>query len=141
MRVLVDTNVLLDVFAKREPFYAASARLWALAERGQVEAYISAISFNNAFYIVRKLATAAEAKEMLRWLRDEFHVVPLSEQILHQAIDSGVIDFEDAIQFFSAIHCAADAIVTRNVDDYPGQKIPTMTPEEFLALHGPGAAQ
>lgn len=136
MRVFVDTNVLLDVFSRRTPFYDASARIWALAEGGQIEAFISAISFNNAFYVIRKLSSPAKAQEAMRWLRDEFKVVPLSEQIIHQAVDSPMGDFEDAIQFFSASQCAAQAIITRNPDDFPSDGVAVMTPEEFLAIHG-----
>ncbi len=133
MRVLLDTNVLLDVFGRREPFYAASARVWALAESGRIEAFISAISLNNCYYVVRKLTSASRAREMLHWLRDEFSIVPLSERLIHQAIDSDLADFEDAIQLFSAVHCSAETIVTRNVADFPTNGIPATTPEEFLA--------
>ena len=135
MRVLIDTNVLLDVFGHREPFYAASARVWALAERGQVDAFISAISFDNCFYVVRKLASITRGREVLRWLRDEFALVPLSEKIVHQAIDSDIQDFEDAIQFFSALHCSAEALVTRNVSDFPVTTLHVLAPEEYLALY------
>jgi predicted nucleic acid-binding protein len=136
MRVLLDTNILLDVFGQREPFYAASARIWALSERGHIDAFISAISFNNCYYVVRKLGSPPQAREVLRWLRDEFSIVPLSERIIHQAIDSDITDFEDAIQFFSAVACSAQAVITRNVGDFPAEGVFVTTPEEFLGRPG-----
>ena len=72
MRVFVDTNVLLDVLARRQPFYKASARIWSLAEAGEITAHISAISFNNIYYIVRKLKNKKTADDALRLLRDVF---------------------------------------------------------------------
>ena len=133
MRVHVDTNVLLDVLAKREPFWRNSARVWTLAESGQITAFISAISFNNCFYVVRKLAGSDRAYQTIRLLRDVFQPVDLSAQLLTQAIDAGFTDFEDAIQYVSAIHAQAQALITRNPDDFPRTGLSVLTPTEFLA--------
>ncbi len=133
MKVFVDTNVLLDVLARREPFYGDSARLWSLAERGRIEALVSVISFNNVYYIVRKAETRKTAERSLRLLRSVFKPVPLDAQILNQAIDSDFADFEDAIHFHSAIHAEADCLVTRETKDYPTTDLSVLTPAEFLA--------
>jgi predicted nucleic acid-binding protein len=136
MNVFLDTNVLLDVLAEREPFYREAFQLWSLAEQGRVRGLISAISFNNLYYVVRKLAGAQKAVRALRMLRDTFSVVPLDEQTLMQAIDAGFKDFEDAIQFFGALKADAACLITRNPGDYPAGQLPIQTPREFLALHG-----
>ena len=85
MTVFVDTNVLLDVLARREPFYEASLRLWTLAERGELRALVSVISFNNLYYIVRKLEGRAAADRAVRLVRATFVPVALDEQLLDQA--------------------------------------------------------
>lgn len=134
MRIFVDTNLLLDVLAKREPFYTAAARVWTLAETGACEALVSAISFNNVFYIVRKALDAASARRALVLLRDVFASVAPDQRILNQSIDSDIPDFEDAIQFYSALHARADYLLTRNVGDFPIGTLPVLAPDEFLAV-------
>lgn len=134
MKIFVDTNLLLDVLAKREPFYTAAARVWTLAETGACEALVSAISFNNVFYIVRKVRDTAAARRALVLLRDVFASVAPDQRILNQAIDSDIPDFEDAIQFYSALHARADYLLTRNIGDFPAGILPILTPAEFLAL-------
>lgn len=133
MKVLFDTNILIDVLAKREPFFADSAQVWTLAERGDIQGCVSVISFNNIYYIVRKLRSRKTADRMVILLRDTFVPVALDGQILNQAIDANFKDFEDAIQYFSAIHAGADCIVTRNIADFPSTDIASLTPKELLA--------
>lgn len=134
MRIFVDTNLLLDVLARREPFYTAAARVWTMAETGACEALVSAISFNNIFYIVRKARGTATARRALVLLRDVFASVAPDQRILNQAIDSDIPDFEDAIQLYSAIHARADYLLTRNVGDFPAGILPILTADEFLVL-------
>jgi predicted nucleic acid-binding protein len=137
MKVFVDTNVLLDVLAKREPFYADAARIWSMAERGQIEAQVSVISFNNIYYVVRRAANRKAADQALRLMRNVFTVVPLNVQVLNQAIDAGFGDFEDAIQFHSAIHAGADCLITRDAEHFPATMFPVLTLPEFLASQFP----
>jgi predicted nucleic acid-binding protein len=134
MRIFVDTSLLLDVLAKRDPFYAAAARIWTLAETGACKALVSAISCNNVFYIVRKARDTANARRALVLLRDVFASVAPDQRILNQAIDSDIADFEDAVQFYSALHARADYLLTRNVGDFPAGILPILAPDEFLAL-------
>ncbi len=133
MRVLVDTNVLLDVLGQREPFWPDSARVWTLAETGRLDARISAISFNNVYHIVRRWGGRVQAERSLRLLRDVFDTVDLTRRVLSQAVDAGFDDFEDAIQYFSAQHVGAEVIVTRNAGHFPRYGPPAMNPTEFLA--------
>ena len=135
MKVFVDTNVLLDVLGRREPFYADSAKVWTLAETGQVEGFASTLSLPNLFYVLRRAEGQKVARKAVGVLRDIFSLVPLDAQITNQAIDSDIQDFEDAIQFFSALRCGAAALVTRNTKDFPGGDVAIQTPGEFLATH------
>lgn len=132
--MFVDTNVLLDVLAQREPFYRASATVSTQIEEYRLEGFISAISFNNIHYILRKRAGAAKALQAMRALMDTFTTVELDERTIRRAVDSGMDDFEDAIQYFSALRCSADYLLTRDVGGFPHQDIPVLSPEEFLRL-------
>ncbi|HPC93706.1 MAG TPA: PIN domain-containing protein [Sedimentisphaerales bacterium] len=135
MNVFVDTNVLLDVLARREPFYAHSVGVWTLAEQGRVKGFISAISFNNIYYVTRKLRTRQAARRMMAFLRDTFEPVPLDKQILDQAIDADFEDLEDAIQYFSAVRAKSDCIISRDANVFPKPDLPVLTPAEFLSAH------
>lgn len=137
MKVLVDTNVLLDVIARREPFYADSASVWTLAETGKLAACISAMSLPNLFYLLSRIKGPKAARNAISIMRDIFDLVPLDAQITNQALDADIEDFEDAIQFFSALRAGATTLITRNPRDFPTQDIAIQTPAEFLATHFP----
>jgi predicted nucleic acid-binding protein len=135
VRVLVDTNVLLDVLAERKAFYPEAMRVWTLAESDRLDAHVAAISFSNCYYLVRKHGGLRSAEKAVRLLRDVFTPVDLTARIITQAIDAGFDDFEDAIQFHSAIHAGAECILTRNPDHFPKAPLSILTPAEFLAVH------
>jgi predicted nucleic acid-binding protein len=137
MNVFIDTNVLLDVLARREPFYADSAKVWSLAETGRITGHISAISLSNLFYIIRRVKGQKTARKALGTLRDIFNLSPIDAQIANQAIDSDIKDFEDAVQFFTAIRVGATLLITRNPKDFPVSGVAVQTPAEFLATHFP----
>ena len=134
MKVFVDTNILLDVLMRRRPFYAAAAQLWTRAETAQVRASVSALSLSNVYYIVRKLAGKRRAAEALRLLRDVFDVTTVDRQIVDQAIDSDIDDFEDAVQYFCALRARARYLVTRDPKGFPGEGPTPISAEEFIGL-------
>lgn len=135
MRAYIDTNVLLDVLGKRQPFYGHSSHVWSLAADGKTESYYSAMILPTVFYIIRRWAGAESARKAVRAIRDTLMLVPLDESICTQAVDSAIADFEDAIQFFSAIRAGAEVLITRNPKHFPAGGIAVQTPEEFLATH------
>jgi predicted nucleic acid-binding protein len=135
VRVLVDTNVLLDVLAERKAFYPEAMRVWTLAESGKIDAHVAAISFSNCYYLARKHGGQRSAEKAIRLLRDVFTPVDLTARVITQAIDAGFSDFEDAIQFHSAIHAQAKCIITRDPDHFPKAPLSILTPAEFLAVH------
>lgn len=137
MIILVDTNVLLDVLHERKPFSEPAAEVWESVEDGMVDGYVSAISYNNIFYVARKRDGAARALDALRLLRAAFKTVPLDEGIIDRALAVSERDFEDAIQAAAAIRIAADYVVTRNVDDFQSTGVKAITPEDLLALMNP----
>lgn len=133
-RVLVDTNVLLDVLLDRPRLSEASSRIWSLAETEQIEGYVSAISFNNIYCIASRAHSKEQADQAMIALRGSFRCVDQSMQIINQAIDANLKDFEDAIQYFSAVHIRADFVITRNLADFPKRGPKAITPEDFLTL-------
>ena len=135
MIVFLDTNVVLDVLACRDPFFEHSAQVWALAELGNIRGLVSAVSLTNVYYIVRKRKSGKEAMNMLRTMRNVMGIVTCDGAVINQAIDADFEDFEDAVQYFSASAARADVLVTRNVDHYPQADVPVMTPKEFLATY------
>jgi predicted nucleic acid-binding protein len=141
MRAFVDTNVLLDFLLRREPHFGPAARLFDKMESGAVEAFVSAISFNNIFYLARKPLGGDGARELLRDLRRVCRTVALDEDILDAAIELTISDYEDAIQAVSAGRIQSPFIVTRNARDFEGSGINAYAAEEFLALLDEAAAQ
>jgi predicted nucleic acid-binding protein len=135
MRILVDTNVLLDVFLERAPHYRHSAAIWGLAESHREDVYISAISFNNIHYIMRKLKGKDCAQRAVEVLNAVFHIAPLDHEVLTKAVMAKAPDFEDAIQFYSALSIGADCIVSRNIKDFPQDTLPVWSAEAFLAQY------
>ena len=132
-RLFFDTNVLLDHLLERDPFADHAMALWSLAERREVVGLISAISFNFIYYIVRHEGDERAARLAVRGLRDVFEVVEVDAQIIAQALDSPVRDFEDAIQYHCAIRGNADCLVTRDLHDFRHAKLPVLAPDAFIA--------
>lgn len=135
MNLFIDTNVIIDVIARRPQFYDASAEILTLLEKDKFEGFVSTISFNNIHYIIRKQSSKNKADHAVRTLLTTFSIVSLDKKVITRAIDANFNDFEDAIQFFSAIRCNADYLISRNVKDFPHDDIPVLTPEEFLRLN------
>jgi predicted nucleic acid-binding protein len=138
MNVFLDTNVLLDVLARREPFYGAAAAIWTLAEqgkdRGPVHGLISAISFTNIYYIVCKVRDRRTARQALVLLHATFTPVACDGRILQLALDADFPDFEDAVQYHSALRARADCLITRDPHHFPASGLKVLAPAEFLAM-------
>lgn len=132
MKVLIDTNVLLDFYCQREDFYQDAADIFDLAYNGDIELWVSSISFVNFFYITRKEYTIEQRYEILRGLLEICHVANADYQVLSDALSEIIPDFEDMVQYHSARQISADCIVTRNVKDFATSTIKVLTPSQFL---------
>lgn len=132
MKILVDTNILLDVLIQRRPFFQDSARVWSLIHDGLFEGYVSAISVNNLYYIVRKLRDKETAEVFVDDLLRDFEVASLTKNILRQARTVAGKDYEDSIQYFSAIQEGCEILLTRNKKDFPSTGLQLLSPSEFL---------
>jgi predicted nucleic acid-binding protein len=135
MRVLLDTDVILDVIAARVPFIKEAAELLDLSEQGAFEAYISALTPLNVFYIARKAKSSSDLREAVKELLRVVKVCPLNDSVLDAAFALPFSDYEDAVQHCCATSEGLEAIVTRNVRDFRNSTLPIFTPTEFLGPH------
>jgi predicted nucleic acid-binding protein len=131
--VLCDINFILDIFLKREPFYAPSARLFALIEKKKLRGFLSAQSFPILYYLLSREVKRDKAFRVLEKLQIVFSIAAVDEKVIRLSLASDFKDFEDAVQYYSALQAGADFVITRNKQDYKSDRIPVMTPEEFLA--------
>ena len=134
-KVLVDTDVILDFITKREPFNNEAAQLFNLADKRQIDLYVSSLCLNNIYYLLRKIIGHKKTIETLQKLIDIADVLSVDKKVVLSALNSKFNDFEDAIQHFSAVENGnIDVIVTRNLKDYKQSKIAVMTAKSFVIL-------
>jgi len=131
-KIFFDTDVILDISIKRELDIKDSVKLINLVENGLFKGYTSTIIFSNIYYIQRKLIGREVSINFLKNLRLLLTVLNVDDSIIHKALESDFNDFEDAIQYFTAIENSMDCIITRNVNDYKKSTIPVYTPTELL---------
>jgi predicted nucleic acid-binding protein len=132
-KVFLDTDIALDHLTGRLPFAEFAHRVLALSELGKIEAWVSALSFANLYYLLRKNNGHAGAVARLAALRKIVDVAPASRAALDAALASKFGDFEDALQYFAAKETGNVAVVlTRNKRDYAGSELPVMSAEEYL---------
>jgi len=131
-RVFVDTDLVLDVLAQREPFYDHSAQLFSKAERGAVELYVSALTFANAHYLLSKQYSARQSRSMLLHFKTLVTVLSMSDKAVERALTSEFADFEDGLQYFTAIEAGISLLLTRNLKDYKPAEIAVMSAEQYI---------
>lgn len=133
MRVLLDTDVVLDFLLARQPFGTAAQAIWQAHEQGRCIAHISAITPVNVFYIARRLAGLSDAQRLLNILLLALPICPVDATVLATAQQLGFNDFEDAVQLAAAQAAGLDALVTRNTADYRGSSLPVLAPTDLIA--------
>ena len=136
MKLLIDTNVVLDVLAQREPWFGDSARLLAHIEQGGASGHIAAHTLTTLHYLLARHLGQQKTAAVLIELTTLIRVEPVDHQVLQQALALGWRDFGDAVQAVTAAQCQADYLVTRNPRDFKQSLVPVITPSEFLALLG-----
>lgn len=132
--VLIDTDVLLDFYLDRKPFSEDSLQLLLKCEQKQFRAFITPVIIANTYYILRRHATHLYVVERLQILLDTISVLAMDQKQVLAALESKFTDFEDALQYFSAVNSnKIDAIITRNIKDFKKSALPVFTPQEYLA--------
>ncbi|MGH8001973.1 MAG: type II toxin-antitoxin system VapC family toxin [Brasilonema sp.] len=132
MKVLLDTNIVVDVALERQPFFGNSETVLSFVEEGQIEGYISASSFGDLFYIIRKQKGRDLAHEFLTEIVTFCQVATVDSTIINMALTVNFKDFEDAIQYSTAVLNHLDAIITRNPRDFPVTIPRIITPEQLI---------
>ncbi|PHI18027.1 PIN domain nuclease [Lewinellaceae bacterium SD302] len=132
--LFIDTNIIIDLLAKRSE-YTVAAEIFTLADKGEIELYVSSLSFSHMQYILRKILGNDKAIKVLRDLELVVVISPVDGKIVKLALnDDDFKDFEDGLQYYCALEAGADVIITRNLKDFKSSKIPVMTAKQFLSL-------
>ena len=130
--ILIDTDVILDFFFDRKPFSDDASAILSLCENKKIKGFITPVMISNIYYILRKLAKHEKVIENLKNLINIVDVAIISRESILEALNSDFKDFEDALQYFSAIENEVDIIITRNLKDFQKAKLPVMTAAQFL---------
>lgn len=131
-KVFVDTNIVIDLLARREPFYNDAQQLFSISDSKQIILQISSLTFANAYYSIAKHIKPNEAKKYLSKLKVLVHILALDDKAVELALASDFEDFEDGLQYYVALDNASDIIITRNIKDFKNSKIPVMTAGQYL---------
>ena len=134
MKVLIDTNVVLDFLLERKPFVEAAADLFEKIDNGQVKAFIAATTITNIYYILRKSSSSTIAIDAIQQILRDLNICPVDLMILQQAVEMNFSDFEDAVQYACALTWQVDAIVTRDVSGFTTSQIRVVSPDELIEL-------
>ena len=132
MKLFWDTNVMLDFLGERTPFYISAAKIATLADKREVKVIASALSYATISYFLTKYEGLEKTKDKLRKFKVISEIYELDELIIEKGLNSNFSDFEDSLQYFSALRTECDIIITRNGKDFKKSQIPVMTPNEFL---------
>lgn len=133
MKVLFDTNVVLDVLMTREPHAEVAAQLLSLVDTGRLDGVVCATTLTTTHYLAARAAGEAAAKRYVDELLALFDVVCVDRPVLLSALGLDFSDFEDAVVHESALAAGATAIVTRNGKDFANASLPVFDPPELLA--------
>ncbi|MEH2330009.1 type II toxin-antitoxin system VapC family toxin [Nostoc sp.] len=132
MKILLDTNIIVDDALEREPFLDTSEQVLVLVEQGQVEGYISASTFSDLYYIIRRARGREWTLTYLKQLVNFCRIATVDSTAINMALNLNFRDFEDAIQYSSAVLNHLDGIITRNPRDFPVATPRIITPEELI---------
>lgn len=131
-QILIDTNIVLDLLARRMPFYTEAAELFSLADKKIIVLSLSSLSLANTHYVLARFKSESATRRILRKLKVLVSVLSFDEKIADLALNSDFKDFEDAIQYFTAIENGQELIITRNMTGYRHSRLPVMTAREFI---------
>lgn len=134
-KVFADTDISLDLLTKRLPFYNAASHLFSYADKGEIKIYVSSLTFSNLHYILTNEIGNTETRRFLNNYRILVNVLAVDEKIIDLSLQSLFKDFEDAIQYHTALQHNIPLLLTRNLKDYKNASIPVMTAEDFLKSH------
>jgi predicted nucleic acid-binding protein len=133
-KILIDTDVLLDLFFDRKPFCEDAAKVLGLCETKKIQGFITPVILSNLYYVLRKSAPHKAVVEQLLKLFLIIEILPIGREAIQKALMSSFNDFEDALQHFAAVELTQiEAIITRNIKDFRNSQLPVLAPDQFLA--------
>jgi len=133
-RILVDTNIVLDLLAKRTEFIIEAQELFTLSDKNELKLYVSSLTFANTYYILSQKIKLENARKILRKFKLLVEVLPMDDKIIDLSLESDFKDFEDAIQYHTAIENEVNIIITRNLKDFKTAKIPVLTAKDYIEM-------
>ncbi len=131
-KIFVDTDVCIDLLSGRKPFNATAEKLFSLADIGKIKICVSSLSFSNIDYVLRSQYSANHSRQIIAKFKTLVTVLSVDSKTIDLAIASDFHDFEDAIQYYSAIENGLTTLVTRNLKDFKKATIKVVTPETYL---------
>lgn len=131
-KIFLDTNIIIDFLVEREVFYEPAAKIMTLADRKKIKIFTSPSSISNSYYLLSKYENTKTALEKIRKFKVLCSISMMDDEVVEKAINSDFKDFEDAMQYFSALASHCDLIVTRNEKDFKNAMIPVMNGESYL---------
>ena len=134
MRLFIDSDIILDLLTERVPHFKSAAQLFLSIQTGKHEAYSSAIVFVNLHYILRKQLGKEKTLTLLRKLKLLITILPTSDKAIENSLNSNFRDYEDSVQYYTALEHSIDALITRNKKDYKDATILVTSATEFLSL-------
>jgi len=132
-KIFVDTDICLDLLSGRKPFNTIAQKLFTLADLGKIKICVSSLSFSNMDYILKSQYKQKDTRKILARFKTLVTVLPVDDKIIELSISSDFQDFEDAIQYNTAIENNLKVLLTRNLKDYKKAIIQVMNPETFLS--------
>ena len=133
-RILVDTNIVLDLLAKRQEFFIEAQELFTLSDKKELKLYVSSLTFANTYYILSQKMKLGNARKILRKFKVLVEILPMDDKIIDLSLESDFKDFEDAIQYHTAIENEVNIIITRNLKDFKTAKIPVLTAKDYIEM-------
>lgn len=134
MKVLFDTNIVLDLLMDRVPFSEAAALLFSKVEDGTITGFLCGTTVTTVYYLVSKALGTAEARNEIKKILGLFEVAPVNRSVLESALAAGFDDFEDAVIYEAARHAGVDAIVTRNQKDFRNSTTAVYSSSELAGI-------
>lgn len=131
-KIFLDTNIIIDFLGERENFYLPSARILTLADQNKIKVYASAVSISTTYYLLSKYENQKAAIEKIRKFKVLCSISVMDDEVVEKAMNSDLPDFEDALQYYSALASGCELFITRNEKDFKNAMLPVMNAESYL---------
>lgn len=138
IRLFLDTNVVIDLLGERIPYYRSAALIATLADIGEITLMTSSLSYTTTEYILSKQLKQESVIAKLRRFKVISEIASVDDSVIEKALQSDFSDFEDAVQYHSAVNANCQIIITRNPRHFKLSVLPVMTPDEYLNSIGQG---